>query len=59
MFFALLGEWMRLRGNRSELFIASKVAYSDAERGLRPGQIEEACNKSLKRMGIDTCITLT
>jgi aryl-alcohol dehydrogenase-like predicted oxidoreductase len=52
----LLGEWMRLRGNRSALFIASKVgfAYSDAERGLRASQIEEECNKSLKRMGIDT-----
>jgi len=52
----LLGEWMRERGNRSDVFIASKVgfAYSDAERGLTARQIEEECNKSLKRMGIDT-----
>ena len=53
---ALLGEWMRLRDNRSALFIASKVGfdYSDAERGLRASQIEEECHKTLKRMGIDT-----
>ena len=52
----LLGEWMQQRGNRSRLFIASKVgfAYSDAERGLRAHQIEAECHKSLRRMNIDT-----
>jgi aryl-alcohol dehydrogenase-like predicted oxidoreductase len=52
----LLGEWMRERGNRDQLFVASKVGfdYPDAVRGLRAHQIEEECNKSLKRMGIET-----
>ncbi len=52
----LLGEWMRQHGNRSKLFIASKVGfeYHGVERGLTPRQIEDECNKSLKRLGIDT-----
>jgi aryl-alcohol dehydrogenase-like predicted oxidoreductase len=52
----LLGEWMRARGHRSRLFIASKVGfqYSDVARGLTAAQIEAECDKSLRRMGIDT-----
>ncbi len=52
----LLGEWMRERGNRSRLFIASKVGfqYGDVTRGLTAAQIEAECDKSLRRMGIDT-----
>lgn len=52
----LLGEWMRERNNREQLFIASKVGfhYPGVEKGLRAQQIEEECHKSLKRMGIDT-----
>ena len=52
----LLGEWMRERGNRDQLFIATKVgfAYPGIEVGLSARQVEEECNKSLKRLGIDT-----
>jgi aryl-alcohol dehydrogenase-like predicted oxidoreductase len=52
----LLGEWMTQRGNRSALFIASKVGfdYQDVSIGLSARQIEEECNKSLKRMNIET-----
>lgn len=52
----LLGEWFRARGNRSQLFIASKVGfqYGDVTRGLTAAQIEAECDKSLRRMGIDT-----
>jgi aryl-alcohol dehydrogenase-like predicted oxidoreductase len=52
----LLGEWMRERKNRDQLFIASKVGfqYAQVTRGLKARQIEEECNKSLKRMGITT-----
>lgn len=52
----LLGEWMRERGNRSRLFLATKVGfgYPGVERGLRSAQIEEECEKSLKRLGIET-----
>ncbi|HAJ36825.1 MAG TPA: aldo/keto reductase, partial [Chloroflexi bacterium] len=52
----LLGEWLRERGNRDRLFIASKVGfqYDDVTRGLSAAQIEAECDKSLRRMGIDT-----
>ena len=52
----LLGAWMRERKNRARMFIATKVgfAYPGVERGLRARQIETECEKSLKRLGIDT-----
>lgn len=52
----LLGRWMRERGNREELFIATKVgfAYQDVPISLRAEIIEQECGKSLARMGIET-----
>lgn len=52
----LLGRWMKTRDNRAEIFIATKVGfqYSDTKRGLRARQIEQECEKSLRRLGIDT-----
>lgn len=52
----LLGEWMRARGNRDQLFLASKVGFEmpDVEIGLTARQIEDECNKSLRRLGVDT-----
>ena len=52
----LLGEWMRARNNRQELFIASKVGfnYPGVETGLPAWRIEEECHKSLKRLGVET-----
>ncbi len=52
----LLGEWMRERKNRAQMFIATKVGfnYPGVEGGLRAYQIERECEKSLKRLGIDT-----
>jgi aryl-alcohol dehydrogenase-like predicted oxidoreductase len=51
-----IGLWMRDRHNRSELFIATKVGmhYPEQPEGLRAGQIEIECEKSLKRLGVDT-----
>ena len=50
----LLGKWMKDRGNRDELFIASKVGfeYPGVERGTPGWRITEECEKSLKRQGI-------
>jgi aryl-alcohol dehydrogenase-like predicted oxidoreductase len=52
----LLGEWMRERKNRSQMFVATKVGfqYPGIELGLRARQIEEECDKSLRRLGVDT-----
>ena len=55
---AVLGRWMRERGNRDRLFIATKVGFEippqGIERGLSARRIEEECEKSLKRLGVDT-----
>ncbi len=52
----LLGEWMRERGNRSKVFLATKcgIGYQDVKIGLTARQIETECEKSLKRLGVDT-----
>lgn len=52
----LLGAWMREKGNRDRLFIASKVGfeYDGVPRDLKASRIEEECNKSLKRLGVET-----
>ncbi|MBA3873439.1 MAG: aldo/keto reductase [Anaerolineae bacterium] len=52
----LLGEWLRQRGNRSQQIIATKVGfgYPGVLQELTPRTIEEECNKSLKRLGIET-----
>jgi aryl-alcohol dehydrogenase-like predicted oxidoreductase len=52
----LLGEWMQERKNRSKLFLATKVGfeYPNVERGLSANQIITECEKSLKRLRVDT-----
>ncbi len=55
---ALLGRWMRERRNRGRLFIATKVGFEippqGIERSLKARRIEEECEKSLKRLGVET-----
>ena len=55
---ALLGRWMRARRNRDRLFIATKVGFEippqGVERGLKARRIVEECEKSLKRLGVET-----
>ena len=52
----LLGRWMKERGKRNELFVATKVGMRHPRQpaGLRASQIEEECNRSLEQLGIDT-----
>ena len=52
----LLGQWMKQRGNRSQVFIASKVGfgYGDVPKRLTAQDIQTECEKSLRRMGIET-----
>lgn len=52
----VLGEWMKARQNSSRMFVATKVGipYPGVERGLKPDQIIEECDKSLKRLQIET-----
>ncbi|KAG8527874.1 uncharacterized protein KY384_006790 [Bacidia gigantensis] len=57
----LVGKWFKRTGKRNEIFIATKfgIVMSDGGRGTRgdPEYVKQACNKSLKRLGID-CIDL-
>ncbi len=50
-----IGDWMRSRGVRDEMFIATKVGieYPGVEAGLSPGQVAAECEKSLARLGIE------
>ena len=52
----LLGEWMKERGNRDKVFLAAKVGfdYQDVPISLRADLIEQECNRSLKRLGVET-----
>jgi len=55
----MLGEWLRARGSRGDLFIASKVGfdYPGVKTGLSAVQIKAECDKSLRRLGVD-CLDL-
>lgn len=52
----ILGEWMRQRKNRSRLFLASKVGfgYGSVKVGLTASLIKSECEKSLRRLGVET-----
>ena len=51
----VLGRWLRERGNRDDLFIASKVGfgYGNVPDGLASKTIIGACEESLRRLGTD------
>lgn len=52
----LLGQWLKERGNRQQIFLATKLGfeYSAQERGLSARQIEVEAEKSLRRLGVET-----
>ena len=52
----MLGRWLKQRGTRNQVIIASKMGFSSpsVEKGLSEKQILEECDKSLKRLGVDT-----
>lgn len=53
---SLLGRWMKARGNRNDLFIATKMGspYEDVPASLAAKYVEQEVEKSLKRLGIET-----
>jgi len=52
----LIGEWLRRRGTREGVLIASKVGMLHRHGGgrLEPWRIEKAAEASLKRLGVET-----
>ena len=49
----IIGNWMKRRGNRAKMIIATKVAKLDTRPGLKPENIKAACDDSLRRLQID------
>ena len=49
----VIGNWMKSRGNRSEMVIATKVSKMDRHRGLSAKNIFAACEESLNRLQTD------
>ena len=52
----VLGDWMRKRKNRDSVVVITKVGspMGPGKQGLKAAYIEEACDASLKRLGIET-----
>jgi aryl-alcohol dehydrogenase-like predicted oxidoreductase len=50
-----IGQWMKERGARDKMVVASKVAfeYPGSPGGLSAGEIERECEKSLRRLQTD------
>lgn len=49
----LIGEWLRARGNRDDIVIATKVGRWTRRPGLSAANIKAAAEDSLRRLGID------
>ncbi|MFM8694111.1 MAG: aldo/keto reductase, partial [Actinomycetota bacterium] len=49
----IIGNWMKKRGNRTQMVIATKVGKLDTKPGLKASNIISACEDSLKRLGSD------
>lgn len=51
----IMGEWIKARGNRDRVLIITKVGspMGPGKKGLAPAYIEEACEASLKRLGVE------
>jgi aryl-alcohol dehydrogenase-like predicted oxidoreductase len=49
----IIGNWMKSRGIRSKMVIATKVAKLDTKPGLKAANIKAACEDSLKRLQTD------
>ena len=49
----IIGRWMRKRGNRDDMVIATKVSHHPEYKGLAPATIRVAVEASLRRLGVD------
>jgi aryl-alcohol dehydrogenase-like predicted oxidoreductase len=49
----VIGRWLKARGNRSEVVIATKVSQHPRFRGLSGANIKAAAEASLRRLGTD------
>jgi aryl-alcohol dehydrogenase-like predicted oxidoreductase len=49
----IIGKWVKARGNRSDVVIATKVSQHPEYRGLTGANIKAAADASLRRLGTD------
>jgi aryl-alcohol dehydrogenase-like predicted oxidoreductase len=49
----IIGDWMRSRGNRNEIVVATKVAKLGTRPGLSAANVAAAAEDSLRRLGTD------
>lgn len=49
----IIGRWLRARGNRDDVVIASKVGMHEARPGLSAANIRRTCDESLSRLQTD------
>lgn len=49
----MIGSWLRTRGRRDDLVLATKVGKMTARQGLHPDTIRAALEDSLRRLGTD------
>ena len=49
----IIGNWMKSRGNRDQLVVATKVGMWEKQKGLSAGNIKSALDGSLKRLQTD------
>ncbi|MGV9274586.1 aldo/keto reductase [Streptomyces griseosporeus] len=49
----ILGKWLKARGNRSEVIVATKVSQHPEFQGLSAANIKAAADASLRRLGTD------
>ncbi|MEV0981474.1 aldo/keto reductase [Streptomyces sp. NPDC049915] len=49
----IIGSWIKARGNRDDVVIATKVSQHPEYRGLSAANIEAAADASLRRLGTD------
>ncbi|MFD6422988.1 aldo/keto reductase [Streptomyces sp. NPDC060198] len=50
---ALIGKWLKARGNRADVVVATKVGAHPQYRGLATGNVKSAVEESLRRLGTD------
>jgi len=50
----VIGRWLRRRGRRDDVIIATKVGWWEKRKGLKRDNIIAGCEDSLRRLGVDT-----
>ncbi len=50
----IIGEWLKQSGKRNSTLIITKVGGGGVKHGLAAGSIEQGCEASLKRLGVET-----